>query len=98
MAVAIMEAISSVKSEERMPKEALLRYLNSLWTLQDLMVLFDRKELTIHLWIKNESLPVVRIPGDKRDSIRFDRDDVLRWARTKKKRIFLMPVTRAAAG
>lgn len=69
-------------------KEELLRYLNSLWTKQDLMKVFNRGHLTIQYWYQREGMPVVRIPGVKRDSVRFDRDEILAWAKKRQKQIF----------
>lgn len=64
-------------------------WLASLLTMQQVQKLFRRSELTISLWIKNDGLPVVRIEGDKRDTLRFDRAEVSQWARDKGKRIYL---------
>jgi hypothetical protein len=65
--------------------------LADLWTIQDVMRLFRKSEQTISIWIVREQLPVIRIPGARRPTLRFDRDEVLEWARNKGKRIFLDP-------
>lgn len=68
--------------------EEFKQWLSRLLTMSDLQRIFRRSELTISGWMKN-GLPVIRIPGQARDTIRFDRDEVLSWAREQGKRLFL---------
>jgi hypothetical protein len=60
------------------------------------MQLFRRSELTIAYWRKNDGLPYVRIKGNARDTIRFDRKAVLRWAKKNHRRMY--PVSADGGG
>lgn len=55
----------------------------------DLTRLFSRSPLTILLWRKNKNLPYIRIKGEKRDTIRYDRAKVEEWAKQQGLRIHL---------
>lgn len=50
-------------------------------TTADLMAMFNRSGLTIMVWRKSRGLPYIRITGAVRDTIRYDKVAVLRWAR-----------------
>lgn len=52
--------------------------------------LLSRTELTIHHWTKKEGLPYIRIPGDGRDTIRYDKQAVIQWATQTGRRVKLM--------
>lgn len=65
------------------------RILDNLLTEEDLSRLFRRSKLTIMLWRK-DGLPYVRIKGSHRDTIRFERTEVMVWARKNNKRIYLL--------
>lgn len=56
-------------------------------TTTDVCRLFDRSPLTIANWRKYNGLPYVVIKGTGRDTIRFKRDEVIRWAQRNRKRI-----------
>ena len=60
----------------------------NLLTTSDLCKLFKRGWLTILIWRRDKGLPYVRIPGHKRDTIRFDRKAVLKWAQQTGRRIY----------
>jgi phage terminase Nu1 subunit (DNA packaging protein) len=62
---------------------------DGLLTVRDLAELFDRTEQTIYLWCRTQGLPVIRIKGAKRDTIRFDLAKVVDWAMKRRKRIVL---------
>lgn len=56
------------------------KILTQYLTSGDLARLFARTPLTILNWRRGESLPYVVIPGEGRDSIRYDLAAVVRWA------------------
>ncbi len=62
--------------------------LENLLTTNDLCNLFRRSLMTILIWRKNKGLPYIRIPGSKRDTIRFDQEAVLEWAQRTGRRIY----------
>jgi hypothetical protein len=66
-------------------------WLEGLMTHSDLCRLFKRSELTVMLWRQNHGLPYIRVPGENRDTIRYDREQVIAWARSKGKRLHLDP-------
>jgi hypothetical protein len=68
--------------------ERVRRLLCELVDTSYLCALFRRSDLTIALWRKRKGLPVVRIPGHRRDTIRFDKSEVMDWAITNNIRIF----------
>ena len=53
---------------------------NELLTTIDLERMFEVTSMTIYNWRKTKALPEVRIPGHQRDTIRFNKSDVLAWA------------------
>lgn len=65
------------------------RILEGLVDTEYLAKLFARSEQTIMLWRQHDGLPYVRIPGSGRDTIRYDKAEVLEWARKKGKRVHL---------
>lgn len=67
-------------------------------TAKDLVKLFRRSELTIHIWKRDKGLPHIRIPGSGRDTIRFDRPSVLTWAKENGKRTFIVEEVSNATG
>lgn len=50
--------------------------------------LFRRSAQTVTIWRTTQALPYIRIPGDGRDSIRFDLEKVRQWGEFKGKRMF----------
>jgi len=49
--------------------------------------LFGRSSLTVLLWRQKKGLPYLRIPGEGRDVIRYDKREVLAWAKIHRVRI-----------
>mgnify|MGYP003815892779 CR=1 FL=1 len=52
---------------------------------KEVMALFGKSELTIMKWQQNKGLPYIRIPGDKRDTIKFDKEAVVAWGKANGK-------------
>lgn len=71
------------------------RTLNLL-TAGQMVRLFKVTELTLRRWRKDHGLPHVIIPGDGKDNIRYDLEEVKRWARDTGHRLYL--VMRKKAG
>lgn len=65
----------------------------NLATISTLCTLFRRSELTVLSWRRHKGLPYVRIPGDSRDSVRYDLDAVKEWAVQSGKEIFPEDIT-----
>lgn len=63
--------------------------LNDIVTTGYLCKLFKRGTLTLQNWRNDLGLPYIRIPGDGRDTIRYDLDAVIDWAQKNHKRIYL---------
>lgn len=60
-------------------------------TIRKVADLLGKTELTIHTWTQPPNdLPYVRIPGDRRDTIRFKYDDVISWAQRTGRRVRLL--------
>lgn len=70
-----------------MSVEELEKHLASLWTTTDVARLFGVTPMTVSLWRTNKRLPTIVIPGDSRAAIRFDRDEVMKWALENKIRM-----------
>jgi hypothetical protein len=84
--------VAVMKQPKKKSTGTLVRELVAkLWTMDDVQRLFRRSELTVALWVKNHGLPVVRIPGQSRDSIRFDPTEVKAWAKTNGKTVYETP-------
>lgn len=60
------------------PKEKVLR---NMLTAGEVAAMFNRTTQSVALWRKLHGLPYVRIRGDARDTIRYRRGAVLRWAK-----------------
>jgi hypothetical protein len=75
----------SDSKEENMEQN--VRVLSDLVTYKSIMALFGRSLVTVRMWHKYEGMPYVRIPGDGRDSIRFDIKEVKKWAKKNGKEI-----------
>jgi len=66
--------------------------LSKLLTTQDICRMFARQsEMTIQLWRKNDGMPIIKIPGIARNTIRFDFEAVEKWAKKVNKRIYWVP-------
>lgn len=61
-------------------------------TTDDLCRIFDKTKMTIYNWRLNERLPYIEVTGTKQNQIRFDWDDVRRWAVLNAKTIYHEPV------
>ena len=55
--------------------------MNEYVTMQTVCAMFNRSAESIILWRKHKGLPYIRIPGDGRDTIRFDRLAITKWAK-----------------
>lgn len=56
-------------------------------TSADLCKMFDRSYQTIMLWRQKQGLPHKRFPGNGRDMILFDLEEVRQWAKDNGKQI-----------
>ncbi|MFA5262226.1 MAG: helix-turn-helix domain-containing protein [Opitutaceae bacterium] len=63
--------------------------VKTLLTVRQVAEMFDRTEQTIALWYRAGKIPCIRIPGAKKDAIRFDFDAVVAWAKENHKRLSL---------
>jgi hypothetical protein len=61
--------------------------IEDLLTSEDLCRIFRKTPLTIINWRKG-GMPTVIIRGSKRNTIRFRRNDVMKWAQENGKRIY----------
>ncbi len=82
-----MSAVAEMEKPETVG-EQVRNLLDQLVDTSYLCRMFRRGELTIHLWRRDKGLPVVRIHGEGRDTIRYDRAEVLAWANNRGYRIF----------
>ncbi len=57
------------------------RILRGLITTADVARLFDRTPQSVKLWVKLHGLPHIRIPGERRDTIRYELPAILGWAK-----------------
>ena len=63
-----------------------MKALKGLLTTSQMCELFDVTSQTITNW-RRKGLPCVRIPGNRKDGIRFRPSEVLRWAKKNGKKI-----------
>lgn len=55
--------------------------LTKLWTVADLVEIFGKSSMTIHIWRRKKLLPTIVIAGRGRDTIRFSPESVEQWAK-----------------
>lgn len=72
-------------------RDRFVAWISTLMTHSDVCRLFRKSELTIMLWRQNDGLPAIRIPGESRDTLRYERNAVMSWAKAKGKRVFIKP-------
>lgn len=62
--------------------------VDDMVTTNYLCRLFNRGVLTIMHWRQHSGLPYIRLKGEGRDAIRYNKTDVMEWARSTGKRIY----------
>lgn len=79
MSMALAEGTGAVTKQTA----DLQKSLDQLWTTQDLCSRFasEPTAMTIFTWRRDRGLPFIKVPGTKRDTIRFVPNDVKAWAR-----------------
>ncbi|KKN90009.1 hypothetical protein LCGC14_0231210 [marine sediment metagenome] len=58
-----------------------------LLTIKDVCTLFGKGHMTIWKWRKKLDMPTIIIPGDARHSVRFEKQQLVKWAKEKGKKI-----------
>lgn len=58
-----------------------------LMTISDVTEMFDVGQMTIWSWRNTLDMPVIEIPGNKRNNIRFDKPQVIKWAKMNNKEV-----------
>jgi len=63
--------------------------MNNLLTMDDVCTIFGVKQMTLWNWRKREidPMPDIVIPGNERNNIRFDFDEIEAWGRTNEKKM-----------
>ena len=69
--------------------EKVCKVLEGYVTTKFLCRLFDRSELTIIYWRRDNGLPYIEIPSDARPTVRFVLKEVLKWGKRNKKQMDL---------
>ena len=65
----------------------LQKQLDALLTITDVCRMFGKSAQTIFTWRQFQGLPYITIPGSGRDTIRFERREVKRWAKKENKEV-----------
>tara|TARA_R110000744_G_scaffold29871_5_gene70988 strand:+ start:1345 stop:1608 length:264 start_codon:yes stop_codon:yes gene_type:complete len=64
-----------------------IEVMKDLFSLQDMARLFNRTELTVHIWKTKRDMPHIVIPGTTHPAIRFRLPKVVKWAAANKKKL-----------
>lgn len=66
----------------------LTRDLEALWTTEKLARTFQVSPMTLWVWRTKRGLPQLELPGRKRPAVRFIPEEVRRWAKDNKVKMY----------